>query len=103
MAANEGEVLSPLFKSPPFKISPGLLPTPGKLSVLGGVPFVRNSVLVFKVNELPGKFTVPVTAGDRTRVLFSPFPTPVPLNTNAQAIPAMGATAVPVPLVFQMA
>src|SRR5260370_33049247 len=103
MVATVPAVLSPLFKNPPFRISPGLAPTPGKLRVVGGVPFVRSSVLVLKVNELPGKVTVPDTAGDRTRVLLVPFPILMPVNTKAQSCPAKGGTAVPAPLVFQMA
>ena len=83
IVATVWRVLSPSFKSPPFKISPGLPPTPGKLRVVGGVPLVRSSVFVFNVNELPAKVTVPDTAGDRIRVLFRPLPTPVPLNAVA--------------------
>jgi len=103
MVATVGEVLSPLFNNPPFKINPGLPPTPAKLRVVGGVPFVLSSVFVFRVSELPAKVSVPDTAGDRMRVLFKPFPMLVPLDFVAYALPTTGATAVPVPLVCQMA
>src|SRR5882757_3578479 len=103
MVTVELALLSPLFKNPPFKIRPGLPPTPGKLAASGGTPLNRSSVLVFKVNESPGKATVPVMVGDRTRVLFRPLPMLVPLKTRAYALPVAGATAVPVPFVRQMA
>src|SRR5581483_914516 len=102
MVAIVPELLSPLFRSPPFKIRPGLPPTPGKLRVVGGVPLVRSSVLVFNVNELPGNVTAPLTAGDRTRVLFTPLAMPMPLKTSAQGLLAFAATVAPVPLVCQM-
>src|SRR6266481_241331 len=96
-------VSSPPLSRPPFRINPGFPPTPGKSSVAPGC-LARSSELVSIINESPGKVWNPDAAGLRMRVLLAPLPIVTPLETVSYVLPATGGpTAVPVPLVFQIA
>src|SRR5436305_10278702 len=96
---------------PPFRIRPGLPPTPGKFITFPMDPTLKRiSVLVPIVRESPGNVALPLVGG-RIRVLFAPGPTSSPLNTSPYVLPATcGPTNAPVSpapndvaLVFQIA
>src|SRR4051812_20824287 len=99
---------SPPLSRPPFRIRPGLPPTPGKSRTAPDC-LARSSEFVYIVREAPGKVWVPAVAGLRMRVLFRPLPITTPLKTVSYVFATTGATkapllvAIPSELVFQMA